>query len=88
MTEMCTYRTERIAVAGSGKGGDAWFPLTEASVYFDHPQHEAAEHTLNLDFLNPARGASARLAVELSEGSARALAEAILASLPDAVSRS
>ena len=29
---MCTYLTEKIEVAGSGKGADGWFGLTEASV--------------------------------------------------------
>jgi hypothetical protein len=79
---MCTYQTETVAVQGSGKGVASWFPVTTATVYFDHPQHAAAEHTLNVDFLNPERGPSARLAVELTATSARALAEAILASLP------
>jgi hypothetical protein len=78
---MCTYHTERIEVAGSGKGASGWFPLRQASVYFDHPQHTRAEHTLNIDFLSPAQGASARVAVELDEASARALAGAILAAL-------
>ena len=49
---MCTYLTEKIEVAGSGKGADGWFGLTEATVYFDHPVHAPAEHTLNIDFLN------------------------------------
>jgi hypothetical protein len=79
---MCTYQTEIVAVQGSGKGVATWFPVTTATVYFDHPQHAAAEHTLNVDFLNPERGPTARLAVELTAASARALAEAILASLP------
>jgi hypothetical protein len=79
---MCTYQTETVTVRGSGKGIPSWFPLTEATVYYDHPQHAAAEHTLNLDFLNPERGPSARVAVELTVESARALAAAILASLP------
>lgn len=79
---MCTYQTETVTVQGSGKGVPAWFPLTEATVYYDHPQHAAAEHTVNLDFLNRERGPSARVAVELSVELARALAAAILASLP------
>jgi hypothetical protein len=78
---MCTYHTDRVEVAGSGKGPDGWFPLRLACVYFDHPQHAAGEHTLNIDFLNPERGPSARVAVELSEASARALAAAIQAAL-------
>lgn len=78
---MCTYLTENVTVEGSGKGAAGWFPVTEASVYFDHPQHAPAEHTLNIDFLNPQRGPSARVAVELTAASARALASAIESAL-------
>ena len=53
---MCTYLTEQIKVTGSGKGADGWFGLTDASVYFDHPVHAPAEHSLNIDFLNPGPG--------------------------------
>jgi hypothetical protein len=62
---------------GSGKGGQGWFPVTDASVYFDHPVHAPAEHTLNLDFLNPSLGPGARVALELDTASALALADAI-----------
>jgi hypothetical protein len=82
---VCTYLTEKIEVTGSGKGSAGWFGLSEATVYFDHPVHAAAEHTLNIDFLNPGQGPSARVAVELTADSARALAKAIetaLASVP------
>jgi hypothetical protein len=78
---VCTYLTEKLDVDGSGKGAAGWFPLTEASVYFDHPQHARAEHTLNIDFLNPGQGPSARVAVELTAESARALAKAIESTL-------
>ena len=86
---MCTYLTEHVSVSGSGKGPAGWFPVTDASVYFDHPVHAPADHTLNIDFLNPGRGPAARVAVELSPQSARALAAAITAALdaapPDVV---
>jgi hypothetical protein len=65
---MCTYHTERVEVTGSGKGPDGWFPLRLASVYLDHPQHALAEHTLNIDFLNPAQGPSARVARRAGRG--------------------
>jgi hypothetical protein len=81
---MCTYLTERLQVAGAGKGASGWFRLTEASVYFDHPVHASPEHTVNIDFLNPADGPSARVAVELEAESARALAQAILTTLDGA----
>jgi uncharacterized protein DUF6295 len=78
---MCTYLTEKVDLAGSGKGAAGWFPLTEATVYFDHPQHAPADHTLNIDFRNPGQGPSARVAVELTAESARVLAAAIQAAL-------
>ncbi|HKN97271.1 MAG TPA: DUF6295 family protein [Pseudonocardiaceae bacterium] len=74
---MCTYLTEKVAIDGSGKGATGWFGVTQASVYVDHPVHAPFAHTVNVDFLNPALGASARVAVELTEESALALVEAI-----------
>jgi hypothetical protein len=81
---MCTYLTEQVSVVGSGKGAEGWFGLEQAMVYFDHPVHAAAEHTLNIDFLNASRGPSARVAVELTEDSARALVDAIVTALASA----
>ena len=78
---MCTYLTENVDVEGSGKGTAGWFALSQATVYFDHPQHAPAEHTLNIDFLNPGQGPAARVAVELTAQSARALAAAIESAL-------
>jgi hypothetical protein len=78
---MCTYITEKVDASGSGKGAGGWFTLTETSVYFDHPVHAPAEHTLNIDFLNPQEGAGARVAVELTAETARELAAAILRTL-------
>lgn len=78
---MCTYETTTLAVEGSGKGPRGWFPVSDATVYFDHPVHARADHTLNIDLRNPGRGADARVAVELDAASARALAEAILSTL-------
>jgi len=80
---VCTYSTQVVAVEGSGKGAAGWFRLTSASVYFDHPVHAAADHTLNLDFANRALGPAARVAVELTAPAARQLARAILAALPE-----
>jgi hypothetical protein len=81
---MCTYETTRVAVRGSGKGAEGWFALTDATVYFDHPVHAPADHTLNIDLLNPARGPGSRVALELDPASARRLAEAILRTLDSA----
>jgi Family of unknown function (DUF6295) len=81
---MCTYLTEKIGIDGSGKGAKGYFTLTEATVYVDHPQHAPYEHTVNIDFLNPAMGPSARVAVELTEEAALALVDAIKATLASA----
>jgi hypothetical protein len=78
---MCTYVTTTVEVSGSAKGPEGWFPATKATVYYDHPVHAPAEHTLNIDVLNPGRGASSRVALELDPCTARALAEAILETL-------
>ena len=78
---MCTYTTEQTAVEGSGKGADGWFPLSTATVYYDHPVHALADHTLNIDFADPAAGPAARVAVELTAESALALVDAIRAAL-------
>jgi len=81
---MCTYQTDRITVRGSAKGPTGWIPVTNASVYFDHPVVLPVGHAMTIDFLNPERGPGARVAVELDATSARALAASILATL-DAV---
>lgn len=81
---MCTYLTEKIAIDGSGKGAQGWFGLTQAAVYVDHPVHAPYEHTVNIDFANPDRGPSARVAVELTEEAARALVEAIQTAIASA----
>lgn len=78
---MCTWITQRSTVAGSGKGADGWFPLSHATVYFDHPYHAPLDHALNIDFVNEAAGPGARVAVELSAESARALIRDIQAAL-------
>jgi hypothetical protein len=79
---MCTYTTERAGIDGSAKGPNGnWFHVTDATVYFDHPVHAMAEHTLNIDVADPSRGASARVALELTAASARELVLAIQAAL-------
>ena len=81
---MCTYLTEKIAVEGSGKGATGWFAGTEAIVYVDHAVHAQYTHTVNIDMLNPALGPSARVALELTEETAIALADAIYRAIESA----
>lgn len=78
---VCTHLAETLAVTGSAKGGGTWMSVTDAAVSFDHPVHAHAVHTLNIDLRLPAEGPSARVAVELTAASARALAERVLALL-------
>ena len=78
---MCTMIVQQAAIEGSGKGASGWFPVRQANVSYDHPFDAPLEHALNIDFVNEAQGPGARVAVELSEESARALVETILAVL-------
>ena len=86
---MCTYTTVHADVDGSAKGpGSSWFHAGRATVYFDHPVHAMAAHTLNIDLADPTRGPSARVAIELTAASARRLVESIeemLATAPAAL---
>ena len=82
---MCTYATVQTTLDGSAKGPDSsWFHVTDGTVYFDHPVHAMAEHTLNIDFAAPVKGPSARVAGELTAASARELVTAIQAALDSA----
>jgi len=74
---MCTYLTEHVQIDGSGKGAAGWFGANRATVYVDHPVHAPYGHSVNIDVINPRLGPSARVALELTEESALALAEAI-----------
>lgn len=78
---MCTMIVESAKVAGSGKGTQGWFTLTQAHVSYDHPLHAPLDHALNIDFVNEVEGPGARVAVELTPESARKLAESILKAL-------
>ena len=87
---MCTYATITTPpLSGSAKGpGGGWFRFTDGTVYFDHPVHAMADHTLNIDLADPSRGPGQRVAIELTAASARELVtaiEAALASAPAAI---
>ncbi len=74
---MCTYIVEKAPMTGSGKGAIGWFPVTQANVCYDHPSNALLENSLNIDFVNEAMGPGARVAVEISADSAKALVQAI-----------
>ena len=81
---MCTMIAEQIVVEGSGKGANGWFTVRQANVSYDHPFNVPLDHALNIDFVDEAQGPGARVAVELSVASARALVETIQAVLSKA----
>jgi hypothetical protein len=78
---MCTMITHQTYITGSGRGTSGWFSVNQANVSYDHPFHFPVEHALNIDFVNEAEGPGARVAVELTPESARALAKSILETL-------
>jgi hypothetical protein len=82
---MCTYATVAESVDASAKGpGGQWFHVTDATVYYDHPVHVMAEHSLNIDLTDPSRGPGARVALELTRESAERLVAAIRTALDSA----
>ena len=80
---MCTSIIEIARAEGMAKRGDAWFPLTQVVVAYDHARHAPLGDVITLDFVNPGLGAGARAAVELTLETAKelhaALARAIAA---------
>jgi len=81
---MCTMIVRQVAIEGSGRGAAGWFAVRQANVSYDHPFHAPQEHALNIDFVDEAQGPGARVAVELTEGSARELIRTIQAVLAEA----
>ena len=69
---MCTNIATSSPVRGVGMGADGWFPLTQATVGYDHATHSEDEHAVLIDFTNYDIGLHARVAVELDLDSARA----------------
>ncbi len=62
-------------LSGAGKGTAGWFPITQASIGYDHTVHHPDEHALLLDFTNYDIGTDARVALELDLDAGRALLE-------------
>ena len=75
---MCTSIVEIVSASGAGKGGDGWFDLTNSVVSYDHPHHALLEEAITIDFVNSTLGPAARVAVELTLESAKALSGALI----------
>ncbi len=78
---MCTMISMQTQIKGSGKGTEGWFSVSQANVGYDHATHAQLDHALLLDFVNPALGAGARVAVELDIASGKALIEQLQAAI-------
>ena len=75
---MCTYVTVHASIEASAKGpGSSWFAASDAVVYFDHPVHASAEHTLNIDLPDPRSSTGERIAIEMTATSARQIMNAM-----------
>lgn len=81
---MCTMISQKVKIAGCGKGTGGWFEVNQALVSYDHPYEAQLEHALNIDFVNEALGPGARVAIELDAAAARRLVETIRAVLEQA----
>ncbi len=81
---MCTMLAQQVEIEGTGKGAAGWMNISRATVSYDHPFKASMEYALNIDFINEALGPGARVAVELTESSARALVDTILSILAQA----
>ena len=76
---MCTMIAVTNPLTGTAKGPTGWFPITQATVAYDHPTHSTNEHALLLDFTNYSIGLDAR--VDLDSG------RALLAQLQSAINQ-
>lgn len=74
---MCTSIVEIVDAQGAGRNKEGWFSVTHSVVAYDHPQHALLEEAVTIDFVNHAKGAGARAAVELTLDSAKALHAAL-----------
>jgi len=82
---VCTYSTAQETIEGSAKGpGGDWLRVSRATVYFDHPVHAMADHTVNIDLADPSRGPGARVGLELTADSARRLVALVQEALANA----
>lgn len=74
---MCTSIIEIARAEGMAKSGDAWFPVSQSVVAYDHARHAPLGDVITLDFINTGLDAGARAAVELTLESAKELRAAL-----------
>lgn len=81
---MCTSIVEIVKADGAGKSAGGWIDLTHAVVSYDHPHHAMFEEAITIDFVNAALPPGARVAVEISLESAKALSAALAKAIVEA----
>ena len=74
---MCTSIVEFARAEGMGQRGQAWFPLSQAVVAYDHARHAPLGDVITLDFLNTQMGPGARAGIELTLETAKELRNAL-----------
>ncbi|MBK1659594.1 DUF6295 family protein [Paracraurococcus ruber] len=74
---MCTSIIEIVDAEGMAKRGEAWFPLSQAVVAYDHARHAPLGDVITLDFLNTRLDPGARAGVEMTLETAKALRAAL-----------
>jgi Family of unknown function (DUF6295) len=74
---MCTSIVEIVRAEGMAKRGDAWFPLTQAIVAYDHARHAPLADVITLDFINTKLDTGARAGIELTLETAKELRAAL-----------
>jgi hypothetical protein len=74
---MCTSIIEIARAEGMAKRGEAWFPLNQTVVAYDHARHAPLGDVITLDFLNTRLDPGARAGVELTLETAKELRAAL-----------
>ena len=74
---MCTSIVEIARAEGMAQRGEAWFPLSQTVVSYDHARHALLGDVIAVDFLNPGLGPEARAGVELTLDAAKDLRAAL-----------
>lgn len=74
---MCTSIIEIAPAEGMAKRGDAWFPLSQAVVAYDHARHAPLGDVVTLDFINASLDPGARAGIELTLEAAKQLRAAL-----------
>jgi hypothetical protein len=77
MQKMCTSIVEIVRAEGMAKREDAWFPLTQAVVAYDHARHAPLADVITLDFINTELEPGARAGIELTLETAKELRAAL-----------